>query len=266
MDEENHAPPEVPNNQEENDEFDASKILEMAKLFSTLMSNDNNDNDDHKDDSDEVKDEAKISNEDSKSDSSNNIFQMLEMAKLFSSLMGNGNTKASPQEAPPPIVPQAPPVVYSPSSILFDESIHTPQMKVIKAAIPYMDPSQQKILGIFVKSLELKRVMDVYRTNDNPLSATSVSSNPHWKMDMLNSIRPHCSEEKQCLVDMMTRVMDIGELMKKMNTLKSNQAPKVESNSNKPDQKQTLINALSPMLNDNQKQMLNMLTTLMGNM
>lgn len=253
MNEENHDSAEV-SDHKDNNEFDPSKMLEMAKLFSTLMA------DDKDEDQDEEKNQLK-DNDENEGKNQNNIFQMLEMAKLFSGLMGNTNDQNQSVHPAPPRIPA--PVISPATSILFDESIHTPQMKVVKAAIPYMEPSQQKILGIFIKSLELKKVIDSYKNNENPLSSTDLSTTPHWKVDMLNSIRPHCTEEKQCIVDMMARIMDIGELMKRMNYLKSNNSPKTQAPSNKSNQKQALLQTLSPMLNENQKQMLTMLTTLM---
>ena len=57
---------------------------------------------------------------------------MLEMAKLFSTLINNNPPKENnptPVEAPNPIV-------YTNGTILFDETIHTPRLKVIK--LPYL--------------------------------------------------------------------------------------------------------------------------------
>ncbi|NLK20678.1 MAG: hypothetical protein GX308_01045 [Epulopiscium sp.] len=211
MNEENPVPPEASNPQE-NDEFDASKILEMVKLFSTLMSD---------------------------SSKENNVESETEI-----------RTK--------PI-----PVVYPSPSILFDETIHTPKMKAIKAAIPYMEYSNQKILGVFIKSLELKKVLDVYSNANSPLGAANLTSNPNWKTDMLNSIRPHCSEDRQCVLDMLVKIMDIGELINRVKTLKAPKESEAETQpSGSNNQKQILLQALTPMLDENQKQMLSMLTTL----
>lgn len=211
MDDNNHTPPETSKHQE-NDDFDVSKILEMAKLFSTFMNNDN------------------------------------EPSSLNNS---------TPTQEPTPIV-------YPDSSFLFDEIIHTPQMKVIKAAIPYMEPYHQKILGIFVKALEFNKVINVYNSTETPLSTAHLKSQSHWKTGMLNSIKPHCSEDKKCMLDMMIKVMDIGELLNKMKTLKIPKQVKEKSEeSQKESSNQALIQTLSPLLNDNQKQMLTLLTTLM---
>ncbi|NLK97565.1 hypothetical protein [Defluviitalea saccharophila] len=257
MHEENQAPTEV-SEDHVNDGLDTDKILEMAKLFKTLMANDQDE--DEVNNKDENKDEVKVNQdtEVNKSSEQNNIFQLLEMAKLFSNLMGNNSTQNQPQ------ITNSAPIVYPSSSILFDETVHTPQMKVIKAAIPYMKVHHQRVLGVFIKFLELKKVMDIYKNNSSPLSTVSLSTNPNWKIDMLTSIRPHCTVEKQCVVDMMSKVIDIGELMKKMHSLKLNESVKTQTDTNGPNQKQALIQALSPMLNENQRQMLNMLTTLMG--
>lgn len=255
MNEENHKPTEVSDPQGE-DEFDSSKILEMAKLFSTLMADDK--------DEDEVKDkdEPNINQDDQSNNKSNqnNIFQLLEMAKLFSTLMGNNNNNKQSQAQIINTAPKA----YPSSSILFDDTIHTPQMKVIKAAIPYMQVTNQKVLGVFIKFLELRKVIELYKDSNSPLSATSFSTNPNWQTEMLYSIRPHCSEEKQCIVDMMAKIMDIGELAKKMHSIKSTQIQKNQLDTDNSNKNQALLQALSPMLNENQRQMLNMLTTLMG--
>jgi len=259
MYEENLAPTEVSEDQDK-DGLDTDKILEMVKLFKTLMASDEDKDEAKVNDKDENKDEVEV-NQDTENNNHQepkNILQLIETAKLFSNLMGN-NTALNP-----PQVTSDPPKIYSPSTILFDETVHTPQMKVIKAAIPYMKVDHQRILGVFIKFLELKKVIDIYRNDSPPLASTSFLTNPNWKIDMLASIRPHCTEEKQYMVDMMTKVIDIGELMKKMYTLRTNQSVNPQTNTQSSNQKQTLIQTLSPMLNENQKHMLNMLTTLMG--
>ncbi|HHW67607.1 MAG: hypothetical protein PWP07_1153 [Epulopiscium sp.] len=258
MKEENQEPTDVSEDQS-NDELDVSKLLEMAKLFSALMANDKEE--DEVNSKDENKDEVKV-NQDTETNAKsepNNIFQLLEMAKLFSKLMGNNTVQNSPSQ-----IPGTAPIVYPSSAILFDETLHTPQMKVIKAAIPYLKLHHQRVLGVFVKFLEFKKAVDLYKHNNSPLSIKSLEENPNWKIDMLNSIRPHCTEEKQCMVDMVMKVIDIEELMKKMHSLKYTQADNPQANIQQSNQRQALIQALSPMLNEKQKQMLDLLTTFMG--
>lgn len=188
------------------------------------------------------------------------ISKMLEMAKLFSTLINNN----PPKENNPTPVKAPNPIVYTNGTILFDETIHTPRLKVIKTAIPYLEPNYQRILGVFVKAVEFKKVIDIYKNPENPLSNMALKSKAHWKTEMLNSFKPHCSEENQYILDMMIKVMDIGELMKKINSLKiTEDTKKLADDSEKKNTKQRLLETLSPLLDDSQKQMLNLFANLM---
>lgn len=190
------------------------------------------------------------------------ISKMLEMAKLFSSLMNHKASEENKAVSVPVINPS--PVISPNATILFDETIHTPELKVVKAAIPYFEPYHQKILGVFVKAMEFKRVIDMYYKNpENPLINMNLKSNPYWKTEMLNSFKPHCSHENQYLIDIMVKVMDIGELMKKIQSLKiAEEVKKIPETTEKKNTKQKLIESLSPLLDDNQKQMLNLFSSL----
>ncbi|WP_058486246.1 hypothetical protein [Defluviitalea phaphyphila] len=201
-----------------------------------------------------------------KEENSLDFSKMLELFNLFSTIFSNNDNKDENKDKVDFNDKNIQPNFKTPDTtptILFDESIHNQQLKVIKAAIPYLSFSHQRMLGILVKSLELKRVFDIYKINENPLSSTSIKSNPNWKLDMLNSIKLHCNKEKQYVVDMLIKIMDIGELMKKINELKFNKLKNTEEVNQSPNQKEELIKAFTPMLNDNQKQIFNMLNMIM---
>ncbi len=111
----------------------------------------------------------------------------------------------------------------------FDDPIHTDELLGIKAAIPYLSLESQRTIGVMVKLFELKSVIEMYGNVrnetleqgkfENEITAMSFKKRDgNYKKEMLNAIRPHMPKEKQAQIELIMKLLDIKELLKKINT------------------------------------------------
>lgn len=104
----------------------------------------------------------------------------------------------------------------SPTTAYFDDSIHTPALKSIKSAIPYLEYKYQKNLGIWVKLVELQKLMEMY--SHQAVSMQGTEQGRDWRRGMLQAIRPHMEEEKQYQIDMLLKCLDMRDIMSMMHS------------------------------------------------
>lgn len=128
----------------------------------------------------------------------------MDMAKLFSELV---------EDEPSPITTA--PLSSTPVVTHFDQTLASPQINMLKAIIPYFEVPQQRFLGIFIKSLELKKVLDLYPASQLSSLENPFPRNSDWKVGILQSIRPHCPKEKQKILDMMLNLFQMQNMIEK---------------------------------------------------
>ena len=80
----------------------------------------------------------------------------------------------------------------------------------IKAAIPYLDTKFQKNIGVFVKVMELNRLL-------NNFQAMNICSNDkERRIKMLQAVKPELDYKKQKLLDVFVRVIEIKDIMEEI--------------------------------------------------
>ncbi len=92
----------------------------------------------------------------------------------------------------------------------YDDQINTPGLLSIKAAIPYLDFEYQRKIGVLIKLLELKKLLEMYSQ-----TAIQISSTKDYKRGMLTAIRPHMTEDKRNKIDILLKLIDIDEIVRK---------------------------------------------------
>lgn len=162
-------------------------MLEKAKELSKVMNNEN-----------------QLENDEKKDNQFENMIKMMKMFKAVSALNNLDKEDESKKEEINNYVQP------------FDEQFQTPAIKTIKAAIPYLEFPYQKNMGILVKIIELDSLMKRYKT----MAVNSQSQNNNWKKGMLLSIKPQMNEEKQKIIEMIIKIMDIKEIMDSLNIQK----------------------------------------------
>lgn len=105
--------------------------------------------------------------------------------------------------------------IESETHVYFDDYIYTPELRAIKAAIPYLDVRYQRMMAIFIKFIEIQKLMEMYSSNMINKNIQMVS-NGDWRRGMLSAIKPHMPPDKQRKIDMLLQVASAFEMYNKM--------------------------------------------------
>lgn len=84
-----------------------------------------------------------------------------------------------------------------------DYMIADPNMQMMKAAVPFMQPPQQRILSMIIKLQELNRTMSLFRGGD--VAAMGISQTPARNaslMEMLQAIKPYAGPREQEMIEL----------------------------------------------------------------
>ncbi|MFP3154520.1 hypothetical protein LQZ18_08855 [Lachnospiraceae bacterium ZAX-1] len=84
----------------------------------------------------------------------------------------------------------------------FDTMVQSRQMQMLKAAIPYINLAQQRMLSVYVKYLELQRTMQIFGSPQTSLQMCSVTDRNEAPIQMLNDIRVFCNDTEKESIDM----------------------------------------------------------------
>lgn len=130
--------------------------------------------------------------------------QNLNMLKMWSMMQKINEMKETKESKPRESQEQTPQIQY------YDDPIHTPAMRSIKSAVVYLEPEYQKQMGIFIKLLELKKLLEAY---SEKMITMQTKDEGNWRKNMLLSIRPHMDKEKQAQIDLLITFIDLKEIM-----------------------------------------------------
>lgn len=89
-----------------------------------------------------------------------------------------------------------------------DYAIADHHVQMLKAAIPYMDLTQQRNVSIFVKLQELIQTKQFFEENDlGMMSVCSLDKDRTSAPDMLEAVRPYANQKEQELIDILARIL-----------------------------------------------------------
>ncbi len=85
-----------------------------------------------------------------------------------------------------------------------DYAIGDRRMQMLKAAIPYMEIPQQRVLSMFIKWRELVRTMEFFNENgDGMMSVCSMEKGHTSPADMLAAVKPYAGPGEQEIIDLL---------------------------------------------------------------
>jgi len=108
---------------------------------------------------------------------------------------------------------------YTDFSRLYDETFTTPSIKALKSAVRFIDPSYHKMLGMWIKFLEMQNMLQVYAKR-----AADGYERPEyadWRRGLLLAVRPYISREKQCTIDFLIKLIELKEIISMMEEVKN---------------------------------------------
>lgn len=79
--------------------------------------------------------------------------------------------------------------------------------QMVKAALPYMNITEQKFLSLMVKVNELQRTMQLFDGGEMSAMGLKPKQKPSSPVEMLNAIKPYGSTYEQDLIDVMVNFM-----------------------------------------------------------
>ena len=91
----------------------------------------------------------------------------------------------------------------------FDEKTQSKDLQILKTALPYMRGSHQKEILTLIKSMELKKSIDLIYSDDTSLSICSTDNPMENTLNMLSDIRQFCSEKEQEHIDMIMNLFSM---------------------------------------------------------
>jgi len=91
----------------------------------------------------------------------------------------------------------------------FDEKTQNKDLQILKTALPYMRGSRQKEILTLIKSIELKKSLDLIDSDDTSLSICSTDNPMENTVNMLSDIRQFCSEQEQEHIDMILNIFSM---------------------------------------------------------
>lgn len=93
-----------------------------------------------------------------------------------------------------------------------DQIANRNHLQVIKSVIPYLPPSEQRMIACYIKMLELNNVARFFRHQPCQLQSCATDRAPVHLPDMLNDIRNYCDENEQKMIDQMTNLITAMEM------------------------------------------------------
>lgn len=81
-------------------------------------------------------------------------------------------------------------------------------LQMIKAALPYVQVSQQKYLSLLVKSNELMRTMELFREGPGgEMGICSIEQDKASPIEMLNAMKPYGTKQEQDMMDVIINII-----------------------------------------------------------
>lgn len=154
-----------------------------------------------------------------------------------------------------------------------DAEIHTEPLRVCKSLLPYLPFEKQKNISIFIKFYELMSVIDHYSGEDTAQQpTTNFRQDKALQRDLLESVKGSLDPNNAFLIDILFKFGDVQKILSAVQSgtpyteMTNTEPPKaletIPAKTN-PGPSNDFMENISPMLDDNQKNMLKMLSTIM---
>ncbi|MEG0013974.1 MAG: hypothetical protein RR324_04515 [Cellulosilyticaceae bacterium] len=154
-----------------------------------------------------------------------------------------------------------------------DDKVNSEFMRVCKCMIPYLDRDVQKNIAVGLKFLELVNTINAYN-DENVVNELSLTRQNNWEEDLLHNVRANLSPEKAYIIDAVMKLKEVRSIIS-TKTTESSDLPTSFYNDNSVEPEHvspqtnntasispaSILQAVSPLLDDNQKQLLNLFTT-----
>lgn len=96
----------------------------------------------------------------------------------------------------------------------FDYLVADPQLQMIKAAIPYMQPPQQRIISMLVKMQELNRTRSLFAAGEvSAMGLTPPSEKRSSPVEILQAMKPFAGPKERDMIEMFENLQIMMQAM-----------------------------------------------------
>ncbi|MCM1173856.1 MAG: hypothetical protein NC341_02265 [Blautia sp.] len=137
----------------------------------------------------------------------------------------------------------------------FDALYTNNQIQKFKVLLPYIDPSMQKNMAIYIKYMELKYTMDICRKHPfHVCSAPQERSAPDMKK-LCSELKPYCTEAEVKQLEQMESMLQMMEMYQEMSQTMNSMQEMFPDMGNENADGSSMENILMSMLSPEQKAM-----------
>lgn len=141
----------------------------------------------------------------------------------------------------------------------FDAATQSHHLEIIKAAIPYINNSEQRVISVYVKASELIETATMFRRPDTNIGITAQGSGSSGSMmDMLNDIKAVCTAREQEAVNMFINFFNAYQMYRTYNQTFGDEDSQSQTNSS------NMFDNLKGMLTPEQQQMFDTYSTMLN--
>lgn len=94
----------------------------------------------------------------------------------------------------------------------FDSHLQDRTLQLIKTAIPYIPYQRQRMLATAVKMMELSRANSLFEHKEPALQMCEGMNTSGRILQMLDAIRPLCTQSDQSNIDLITNMLSMADL------------------------------------------------------
>lgn len=98
----------------------------------------------------------------------------------------------------------------------FDALYTNNQIQKLKVLLPYIDPSMQRNMAIYIKYMELRYTMDLFRKHPFQLRAASGETEKPDMKKICRELKPYCTEAETKQLEQMENMFQTMEMYQEM--------------------------------------------------
>ena len=106
-----------------------------------------------------------------------------------------------------------------------DYLIGNHHIQMVKAALPYMNLSEQKILSVLVKFSELQKTISLFEDEEVASMGICSLDTPKTPVDMLQAIKPYGNTAEQDIIEFLCSFLGTGQMSEPISTMSGESEP-----------------------------------------
>jgi len=137
----------------------------------------------------------------------------------------------------------------------FDALYTNNQIQKFKVLLPYIEPSMQKNMAIYIKYMELKYTIDICRKHPFHVCSTAQEKSAPDIKKLCCELKPYCTEAEVKQLEQMESMLQMMEMYQEMSQTMSSMQEMFPDMGNEDPDNSSMENILMSMLSPEQKAM-----------